>query len=99
MMTEVLHILPWALLAAALTAGLEIGVLHLLRNRSAATNIAALVTIPILAVLVFVVAISGFMYTPALVTTAAACALIAAVVVVRDQRPDEVPGNLAAEIG
>ncbi len=81
MMTEVLHILPWAILAAALTAGLEIGVLHLLRNRSAATNIAALVTIPILAVLVFVVAISGFMYTPALVTTAAACALIAAVVI------------------
>ena len=38
-------------------------------------------TIPILAVLVFVVAISGFMYTPALVTTAAACALIAAVVI------------------
>ena len=41
-------------------------VLHLLRNRSATANIAALVTIPILAVLIFVVAISGFMYTPAL---------------------------------
>ncbi len=81
MMTEVLHILPWAILAALLTGILEIAVLHLLRNRSTATNITALVTIPILAVLIFVVAISGFMYTPALVTTAAACALIAAVVI------------------
>ena len=53
--------------------------LQLLRNRSAAANIAALVTIPILAVLIFVVTISGFMYTPALAPTAIACALIAVV--------------------
>jgi signal transduction histidine kinase len=81
MMTDVVHILPWALLAAVLTGVVEIAVLHLLRNRSAAANIAALVTIPILAVLIFVVLISGFMYTPALATTATACGLIAAVVI------------------
>jgi len=41
MMTDVVHLLPWALLAAALTGGIEIAVLHLLRRRSAAANIAA----------------------------------------------------------
>jgi hypothetical protein len=46
MMTEVPHILPCAILAAPLTGGLEIAVLRALRNRSEATNIAALVTIP-----------------------------------------------------
>ena len=81
MMTDVVHILPWALLAAALTGGIEIAVLHLLRRRSAAANIAALVAIPILAVLIFVGLISGFMYTRALATTATACALIAVVLI------------------
>ena len=81
MMTDVVHLLPWALLAAALTGGIEIAVLHLLRRRWAAANIAALVAIPILAVLIFVGLISGFMYTPALATTATACALIAVVLI------------------
>ena len=80
-MIDVVHMLPWALLAAVLTGAVEVGVLHLLRNRSAAANIAALVIIPILAVLIFVVAISGFMYSPALAATATACALIAVVVI------------------
>ncbi len=80
-MIDVLHILPWALLAAVLTGGTLLAALQLLRNRSVTGNIAALVIIPILAVLIFVVSISGFMYTPALATTATACALIAAVVI------------------
>jgi signal transduction histidine kinase len=80
-MTDVVHILPWAVLAALLTGAVELAVLNLLRNRSAAANIAALVSIPILAVLIFVVAISGFMYTTALASTATACALIAVVVI------------------
>ena len=49
-MTDVVHILPWALLAALLTGLIEFGVLQALRNRSATANIAALVTIPIVAV-------------------------------------------------
>ena len=69
------------LAAALLTGALELIALQLLRRRSASANITALVTIPILAVLIFVVAISGFMYTPALATTATACALIALVVI------------------
>ena len=55
MLTDLLHILPWALLAAVATAAVELGVLYLLRRRSATANIAALVSIPILAVLLFVV--------------------------------------------
>ncbi len=63
MWTDVAHILPWALLACVLTVGLEIGLLALLRQRSITVNIAASVALPILAVLIFVVAISGFMFT------------------------------------
>lgn len=81
MITDVVHILPWALLAAVVTGVAEIAVLQLLRHRSAAANIAALVTIPILAVLLFVVMISGFMYSSALTVTATACGLIAVVVI------------------
>jgi len=81
MWTDVIHILPWALLACALTIGIEVGVLALLRRRSIAINIAALVAIPIMAVLLFVVAISGFMFTPELRWTAVSCGLIAVAVV------------------
>lgn len=81
MLTDLLHILPWALLAALATGAVEVGVLYLLRHRSATANIAALVSIPILAVLIFVVSISGFMYTPMLAFAATACALIAVVVI------------------
>ncbi len=80
-MTDVVHVLPWALLAALLTGLIEFAVLQALRNRSATANIAALVTIPILAVLLFVVVISGFMYSSALALTATACGLIAIVVI------------------
>lgn len=81
MLTDLLHILPWALLAAVATAAVELGVLYLLRRRSATANIAALVSIPILAVLLFVVSVSDFMYTPMLAFAATACALIAVVVI------------------
>jgi len=80
-MTDVVHVLPWALLAALLTGLVEFAVLQSLRNRSATANIAALVIIPILAVLIFVVVISGFMYSSALALTATACGLIAIVVI------------------
>jgi len=79
--TDLVHVLPWALLAALLTGFVEFAVLQSLRNRSATANIAALVIIPILAVLLFVVVISGFMYSSALALTATACGLIAIVVI------------------
>jgi len=79
--SEFLHILPWALLACVVTAMVELGVLRLTRKRSPALNIAVLVTVPIGAVLVFVVAISGFMFTEQLRWTLVTCVLIAAAVV------------------
>jgi signal transduction histidine kinase len=81
MWMDVFHILPWALLACALTVGVEIVVLAALRGRSVAANIAALVAVPIFAVLIFVVAISGFMFTTELRWTAVTCILIAVAVV------------------
>ncbi|MDQ2848260.1 MAG: HAMP domain-containing histidine kinase [Actinomycetota bacterium] len=80
-MTDFLHILPWALFACLATTALELGVLWLVRGRSPAVNIAVLVTVPIGAVLVFVVAISGFMFTDQLRQTLVTCILIAAAVV------------------
>jgi signal transduction histidine kinase len=81
MWTDVLHILPWALVACAITVAIELGVLALLRGRSVAVNIAALVAVPILSVLAFVVSISGFMFTTQLRWTAVTCGLIAIAVV------------------
>lgn len=81
MWTDVLHILPWAALACVLTIAVEIGLLTLLRRRSAAVNIAAIVTVPIVAVLLFVVSISGFMFTEQLRWTAVTAGLIAVAVI------------------
>ncbi|QNK79640.1 sensor histidine kinase KdpD [Nakamurella sp. PAMC28650] len=81
MWTDVLHILPWAMVACVITVAIELGVLALLRGRSVAVNIAALVAIPILSVLAFVVSISGFMFTTQLRWTAVTCGLIAVAVV------------------
>ncbi len=81
MWTDVVHILPWALVACVLAVGVELLVLTMLSGRSIAVNIAALVAVPILSVLLFVVAISGFMFTTELRWTAVTCALIAVAVV------------------
>ena len=68
------HILPWALVACLIAVGVELLVLTALSGRSVAVNIAALVAVPILSVLLFVVAISGFMFTTELRWTAVTCA-------------------------
>ncbi len=81
MWTDVLHILPWAAVACLVTVGIELGALAALRGRSIAVSITALVAVPILSVLVFVVSISGFMFTSELRWTAVTCGLIAIAVV------------------
>ncbi len=81
MLTDVAHVLPWAILTAIITAGLDLLVLRALRGRSAAAMITALVVVPILASLIFVVAISGFMFTPQLRWAVITCGLIAFAVV------------------
>ncbi len=80
-MNDLWHILPWAVLACVITAGVELVVLRAVANRSATVNIAALVTVPIVAVLLFVVAISNFMFTPQLRGTLISCILIAIAVI------------------
>ena len=80
-MIEFWHILPWALLACVGTAAIELVLLRAVRRRSAEINIAVLVTVPIVAVLLFVVAISGFMFTPQLRWTLVTCVLIAIAVI------------------
>ena len=71
------HILPWALLACGLTWGLEVVLLKLVEKRSVMLRIATLVSLPLVAALTFVVAVSGFMFTDQLQWTLITCGLIA----------------------
>lgn len=80
-MTAFWHILPWAVVAGVGTAAIEIAVIWWIRDRPAAVSFGVMVAVPLLAALAFVVAISGFMFTPQLGWTLIACALIAAAVI------------------
>lgn len=80
-MDDLLHILPWAALACVLTTMIELVVIRLVRDRPAEVMITVVVVVPILAVLIFVVLISGFMFTPELGWTAITCGLIAIAVI------------------
>lgn len=80
-MTEFLHILPWAILACLLIAAVELGVLKLLEHRSPMITITVLVTVPLAGVLIFVIMISGFMFTEQLRWTLITCALIGITVI------------------
>ncbi|MFI5608620.1 sensor histidine kinase [Amycolatopsis sp. NPDC051903] len=81
MFTHILHILPFALLFALPVAGLGGLALYLLRRRSLATTMTVLVLTPVVALLVGVLGISGFMFTPALMTELLVCLLVALVTV------------------
>ncbi|SFK12692.1 His Kinase A (phospho-acceptor) domain-containing protein [Amycolatopsis sacchari] len=81
MLAHVWHILPLAVaftLPVALVGGL---VLYWLRRGSLTTTLTVLVLIPVLATLTGVLAISGFMFTPALMTMLLVCLLVALVTV------------------
>ena len=83
-MTAFAHILPWAVLAAAVITGVEIVAVAALRRRRAMASpvlVGVLVGFPMLAVLSFVIAISGFMFTDQVGWTAVACGLIAVTVI------------------
>lgn len=79
-MTDLLHILPYALLSSVLTAGALLALLTLFRDRPRA-GLTVLVTVPLLGALAFVVFISGFMFTPQLGWTLVTCLLIAVTVI------------------
>ncbi|WIX81695.1 HAMP domain-containing sensor histidine kinase [Amycolatopsis carbonis] len=81
MLSHVLHILPFALLFALPVAAVGGLVLYKLRHRSLATTMTVLVLIPVIALLVGVIGISGFMFTEALMTELLVCLLVALVTV------------------
>lgn len=81
MLAHAWHILPFALMFALpvmLLGGLA---LYLLRRGSLASTMTILVLIPVLATLIAVLGISGFMFTPALTTMTLVCVLVALVTV------------------
>jgi signal transduction histidine kinase len=81
MIAELLQAAPLALLFSlpvAVAGGL---VLLRLRRRSLTATMVALVLVPLVAALVGVLGVSGFMYTPQLVGTVVVCLVVAAVTV------------------
>lgn len=81
LLTHLWHILPFALAFALPVAALGAVVLFLVRKRSLATTLTVLVITPVLATLVGVLGISGFMFTPTLTTMLLVCLLVALVTV------------------
>ncbi|MGH3521182.1 MAG: sensor histidine kinase [Haloechinothrix sp.] len=81
LLTHVWHILPFALAFALPVALLGALLLYRLRAGSLTTTLTVLVLIPVVATLVGVLGISGFMFTPTLTTMLLVCLLVAVVTV------------------
>lgn len=81
MLTELLQAAPLALLFSLPVALLGGLLLVRLRRRSLTGTMVALVLVPLLAALVGVLGVSGFMYTPQLVGTVVVCLVVGAVTV------------------
>ncbi|MGH3486939.1 MAG: sensor histidine kinase [Actinopolymorphaceae bacterium] len=80
-LTEIVHVAPYAVAFSLPVALAGAIVLHQLRNRRLATSMTVLVLTPLAATLAGVVGVSGFMFTPILTTTLVICALVTAVTV------------------
>src|SRR3982074_1318919 len=81
MLTHVWHILPVVLLFALPVALLGGMVLYWLRRGSLASTLTVLVRLPVRDLLVGVLGVSGFMFTPALTTMLFVCALVGLITV------------------
>ncbi|MGH3451794.1 MAG: sensor histidine kinase [Haloechinothrix sp.] len=81
LLTHIWHILPFALAFALPVAMAGALLLYRLRGGSLATTLTVLVLIPVVATLVGVLGISGFMFTPTLTTMLLVCLLVALVTV------------------
>jgi signal transduction histidine kinase len=79
--TEIVHVAPYAVAFSLPVALAGAIVLHQLRNRRLATSMTVLVLTPLAATLAGVVGVSGFMFTPILTTTLVICALVTTVTV------------------
>ena len=80
MSEPLLHIAPWAMLTCAVTVALLWLLLRRLSGHPA-MSLALVVSVPLIAALAFVVAISGFMFTEQLGWTLATCALVGVMLV------------------
>jgi signal transduction histidine kinase len=80
-LTEVLHVVPYAVAFSLPVALVGALLLHRLYRRSLATAMTVLVLVPLVATLVGVLGVSGFMFTPMLTTTLLVCLLVAVVTV------------------
>ena len=80
-LTEIVHVAPYAIAFSLPVAVAGALVLHRLRNHRLATSTTVLVLTPLLATLAGVLGVSGFMFTPILTTTLVICLLVAAVTV------------------
>ena len=80
MSEPLLHIAPWAVLTCAVTISLLWLVLRRLRAKPS-TSLAVVVAVPLVVALLFVVAISGFMFTEQLGWTLATCLLVGVMLV------------------
>ncbi|MEU4740951.1 HAMP domain-containing sensor histidine kinase [Actinosynnema sp. NPDC023658] len=81
MLTEIYHILPYAVLFSLPLALLGAVVLRRLSSGSLATALTVLAIVPVVATVGGVLAVSGFMFTPILTTTVLVCLLVALVTV------------------
>ncbi|HZC25944.1 MAG TPA: HAMP domain-containing sensor histidine kinase [Actinopolymorphaceae bacterium] len=80
-LTEIVHVAPYAIAFSLPVALAGAVVLHAMRNRRLATSTTVLVLTPLVATLAGVLGVSGFMFTPILTTTLVICLLVAAVTV------------------
>ncbi len=80
MSEPLLHIAPWAVLTCVVTIVLLWLVLRRLGTRPS-TSLAVVVSVPLVVALLFVVAISGFMFTEQLGWTVATCLLVGVMLV------------------
>ncbi|WP_436493623.1 sensor histidine kinase [Actinokineospora sp. HUAS TT18] len=81
MLLHLWHILPYALLTVLPVVLVGALLLHWLRNGSLSTSMTVLVLIPVAALLVGVLGISGFMFNTALTTMLLVCLLVTLVTV------------------
>ena len=81
MLIELVHIAPYAIAFSLPVALLGVLLLRGLQDRSLATSMTILAIIPLLATFIGVLGVSGFMFTPTLVTTTSISLLVAVVTV------------------
>jgi signal transduction histidine kinase len=79
MIEHALHILPFALGLTVPVIAAGVGLLYLLRKGRLSTNLTVLVLIPMAAVIVGVLGVSGFMFNTTLTTMLLVCLLVAVV--------------------